>query len=101
MLSEKAAEGFQQNSTPIREIGKQFVQNEVKPCKGDVILDLGCGTGAVTAYLAELVGQEGKVLGVDPDKQRLKVAQESYKGIKNLICRRKHFEFSWYGFGNL
>ena len=84
MLSDKAAEGFQQNSTPIRERGKQFVQNEVKPCKGDVILDLGCGTGAVSAYLAELVGQEGKVLGVDPDKERLKVAQESYKGIKNL-----------------
>ena len=84
MSSDKAAEGFQQNSTPIRERGKQFVQNEVKPCKGDVILDLGCGTGAVSAYLAELVGQEGKVLGVDPDKERLKVAQESYKGIKNL-----------------
>ena len=57
MLSYKAAKGFQQNSTPIRERGQQFVQNEVKPCKGDVILDLGCGTGAVSAYLAELVGQ--------------------------------------------
>ena len=51
MSSDKAAEGFQQNSTPIRERGQQFVQNEVKPCKGDVILDLGCGTGAVRSLL--------------------------------------------------
>ena len=80
----KVAESYQQNSSWQRDIGTRFVQNEVKPCPGDVILDLGCGTGELSAYLAELVGQEGKVIGVDPDKGRLKLAQESHMAIKNL-----------------
>ena len=28
------------------------------------LLDLGCGTGELSAYLAELVGQDGKVVAV-------------------------------------
>ena len=84
MFNNKAAEAYQQNSSWQRENGKQFVQSEVKPCSGEMILDLGCGTGELSAYLAELVGQKGRVLGVDPDKERLKVAQESHKGRKNL-----------------
>ena len=44
---------------------------------GDVILDLGCGTGELSAYLAEPVGPEGKVIGVDPDKERGKGSNAS------------------------
>jgi SAM-dependent methyltransferase len=32
---------------------------------GDRILDLGCGSGEVTAEIASLVGREGAVAGVD------------------------------------
>jgi ubiquinone/menaquinone biosynthesis C-methylase UbiE len=32
---------------------------------GDRILDLGCGSGEVTAEIAQLVGREGVVAGVD------------------------------------
>ena len=78
------AEAYQRNSCFQREDGKRFIQNEIKPCLGDTILDLGCGTGELSVYLAELVGQKGKVVGVDPDNDRIKVAQESHKGIKNL-----------------
>ena len=56
----------------------------MKPRLGDTILDLGCGTGELSAYLAELVGQYGKVLGVDPNIHRIKVAQASRKEIRNL-----------------
>jgi len=52
---------------------------------GDAILDLGCSTGELLAHLAELVGQEGKVITVDPDIGRVHVAQETYMGVKNLI----------------
>ena len=45
---------------------------------GDVILDLGCGTGELSAYLAEPVGPEGKVMGVDPDKERIEMARQSH-----------------------
>ena len=78
------AEGYQQNSCFQREDGKRFLQNEVKPRLGDTVLDLGCGTGELSTYLAELVGQQGKVIAVDPDLYRLKLAQESHKRVKNL-----------------
>ena len=39
------------------------------------VLDLGCGTGYLTSLLAERVGANGRVLGVDPDSERIKVAK--------------------------
>ena len=36
------------------------------------------GTGNVTKVLAERVGSEGKVVAVDPDGERLKIAREKY-----------------------
>ncbi len=45
------------------------------PEKGNRVLDIGCGTGK---FLADLVGPEGKVVGVDSDPERLKMAREKY-----------------------
>jgi SAM-dependent methyltransferase len=38
---------------------------------GQVVADLGCGSGCYTFALAELVGSEGKVYAVDLDKKRI------------------------------
>ena len=61
-----------------------FIETEVCPQAGDTILDLGCGTGELSAYLAELVGPEGKVVAVDPDKERVLLAKQSFGEVKNL-----------------
>ena len=45
---------------------------------GSKVLDLGCGTGYLTKVLSERVGPEGKVVAVDPDGERLKIAREMY-----------------------
>ena len=80
-----AAEGYQQSSSDVQmEGGKLFIQSIVDPQPGDAILDLGCGTGELSAYLAELVEPEGFVVGVDPDVKRLNLAKESHRDIKNL-----------------
>ena len=34
--------------------------------EGSRVLEIGCGQGDTTVVLAELVGEEGKVIGVDP-----------------------------------
>ena len=48
------------------------------------MLDLGCGTGYLASVLAQRVGPEGKVTGVDPDRERIRLAQEQYGTINNL-----------------
>ena len=78
-FSSSAAEGYKQASFSVQKrSGEEFIQADVCPQVGDVILDLGCGTGELSAYLAELVGAEGKVIAVDPDKERIQLARQSH-----------------------
>jgi ubiquinone/menaquinone biosynthesis C-methylase UbiE len=44
---------------------RQRAVTALDPAAGDVVLDLGCGTGANFPYLREAVGSEGAVVGVD------------------------------------
>lgn len=84
MNNERAAKGYQKISTNRqRSFGMKLAKN-IAPCPGGVILDLGCGTGELSAYLTELVGRDGQVVAVDPDVSRVKLAQESHEGISNL-----------------
>ena len=84
-FSSSAAEGYKQASfSAQKRIGEDFIQIDVCPQVGDVILDLGCGTGELSAYLAELVGAEGKVIAVDPDKERIQLARQSHGHMTNL-----------------
>ena len=85
MGSKSAAEGYKQASLSVqKKDGEMFIQTDVCPQAGDAILDLGCGTGELSAYLAELVGPEGNVVGVDPDKERIQLARKTHSEIKNL-----------------
>jgi len=83
--SYNAAEEYKQSSLSVQKVdGEMFIQADVCPQACDAILDLGCGTGELSAYLAELVGPEGKVVAVDPDKERLLLAQQNYGQVQNL-----------------
>ena len=44
-----------------REEGKKLI-DDVEIHRGHVILDLGCGTGELSAYLSELVRHDGRVV---------------------------------------
>ena len=48
------------------------------------MLDMGCGTGHVSKHIADIVGPDGLVVGVDPDAERIKIAKENYKAVSNL-----------------
>jgi ubiquinone/menaquinone biosynthesis C-methylase UbiE len=54
--------------------------------KGMHILDIGCGRGDVSFLLADMVGIEGSVLGLDLDDNALEVAREraSENKLKNV-----------------
>lgn len=42
--------------------------------RGDSVLDVACGTGALTRAALERVGSQGKVVGLDPNQDMLSVA---------------------------
>ncbi|OIW24573.1 S-adenosyl-L-methionine-dependent methyltransferase [Coniochaeta ligniaria NRRL 30616] len=45
---------------------------QVRP--GEHVLDIGCGPGNLTAHIADLVGQAGTVVGIDPSPERIAIA---------------------------
>jgi SAM-dependent methyltransferase len=46
------------------------------PIPGEIVLDVGCGTGTTTLRLAHAVGPSGQVLGVDISEQQLGLARQ-------------------------
>ncbi len=52
--------------------------------EGMVVLDVGCGTGAISSDIAKIVGENGKVIGIDNTKKFIESGQQSYSGINNL-----------------
>ncbi len=71
------AEHYEKDSSIQREDGHKII-DLLAPKKGMKILDLGCGTGYFSKFLADLVGPDGQVVGVDPDGERIKVARNKY-----------------------
>jgi ubiquinone/menaquinone biosynthesis C-methylase UbiE len=51
---------------------------------GNNVLDVGCGTGAITKDIVKLVGQNGKVKGIDSSEHLIRQAKETFSGIPNL-----------------
>ena len=74
--SDVLAQLYDDHSEPQFEHGLQLIKNHLRPGKGESILDLGCGTGRLSLELARQVGNQGKVIGVDPNKERVEVARK-------------------------
>ena len=52
--------------------------------EGIKVLDVGCGTGAITKGIADLVGQEGQVVGIDTSEDLINIGKDMNEQIKNL-----------------
>jgi FkbM family methyltransferase len=54
--------------------------------KGDHVIDVGCGIGELTCWLAEQVGPEGKVVAIDISTEQLELAKQraNEKGLSNI-----------------
>ena len=48
------------------------------------VLDVGAGTGAISAGIACAVGPSGRVLGIDRDETMIRLARERHAGVANL-----------------
>lgn len=52
--------------------------------EGMLVLDIGCGTGAISKDVAKIVGEKGKVIGIDNTQKFIESGKETYKEISNL-----------------
>src|SRR4051812_32982052 len=55
--------------------------------KGDHVLDVGCGSGSITASMASLVGDTGSVTGIDTSEHLIEIARAHNSALNNV-----HFE---------
>ncbi|XP_011406109.1 PREDICTED: uncharacterized methyltransferase C70.08c-like [Amphimedon queenslandica] len=55
----------------------------LSPQSTAVVLDIGCGTGRLSKILSDRL-VDGRVVGVDPDEERIKIAMDEGKGRTNL-----------------
>jgi ubiquinone/menaquinone biosynthesis C-methylase UbiE len=62
--------------------------------EGMSILDVGCGTGAITKDIANIIGPVGKIIGIDNTERFILSGIEKYGYIKNLnLIHIDFFEF--------
>lgn len=60
--------------------------------KGMHVLDLGTGTGVLVPYLSEIVGETGRVVGVDISEGMLTRAREKFGKLPNITFLKIDFE---------
>lgn len=48
---------------------------------GDIVLDIGCGTGRLALYVSKIVGPSGSLTGIDPSPYRVGIADRKCKGM--------------------
>ena len=81
-LTSEAAQGYEQLFVPA--IFHQWpakLINAAGISPGDDVLDVGCGTGALTRELTAVVGEQGSVCGLDFSDSMLGVAREICPGV--------------------
>ena len=73
-------------------VGNPFTHAEIK--KGDTVLDLGCGAGVDLLVASLLVGDEGKVFGVDITPKMVEIATAHAKELdaKNIKVLESSFD---------
>ncbi len=60
---------------------------------GQRVLDVACGTGALTCQLPEWVGSAGSVVGLDPSPEMLAVARRKAPGLSWIEARAEALPF--------
>ena len=68
----------------------QQLLDRIGVTRGMICLDMGCGGGNVALLMAGLVGPEGRVIGIDADREILALAKEDAEtaGIPNVTFQQ-------------
>lgn len=77
------------NQTISQPLVVAFMLEQLEPLPGDKILDIGSGSGWTTALLAEIVGEKGKVIGLEVIPELKEFGEKNaakYNGTTEFIC---------------
>lgn len=80
----RSAEDYLKFAAELQNVHGLELMEKMKPVQGEEVLDLGCGTGYLSSVLAERVGTEGRVMAIDPDCSRIRVAKNAFGHVTNL-----------------
>lgn len=77
-ISEEGSEGLGKLDYFFNPTTQEFLLSAgLKP--GMTVLDIGCGSGVMTCWIAKIVGKNGKVIGIENDQNQLNAAQRNSK----------------------
>jgi phosphatidylethanolamine/phosphatidyl-N-methylethanolamine N-methyltransferase len=63
------------------ELARRMVAG-IRPDEDNVVLELGVGTGAITKFLQEIVSDESSYLGIELDRDLVRVLKKNYPDMK-------------------
>lgn len=87
-LWQVSGSGFWQVHPGAAQMLADAVVNALEPKPGDIALDLYCGVGLFAGVLAEIVGSEGLVVGVESDGLAVRDARFNLKDLGNVSIER-------------
>ena len=71
-------------------IRKVIDRMDIQP--GESILDLGSGTGRNDSFIAQKIGREGSILGLDVSKEMLNLSQKRCQSYPNVEFKEQRIE---------
>lgn len=80
----KMAYCYQKHSQSQYEAGQFLIRAELLPADIALLVDVGCGTGEITADLAIAVSPKERVVGIDSNPHHIEVAKTTWRHISNL-----------------
>jgi trans-aconitate methyltransferase len=83
-------EAYDDDTGFVHEYGGSVV-DLLEPQPGERVLDLGCGTGHLTADIAERVGESGVAVGVDASAEMVDRARERYPDLRFTVADAREY----------
>ncbi len=76
--SKESADWYDRNCDHQYQKGQMLITKmDIKT--GESILDLGCGTGQQAMNVAGIIGPSGRIIGIDPSSERIRIAQQKIR----------------------
>ncbi len=94
----KRAKGYDASGIAGLESWRREAIHRLNLKRGDVVVDVGCGTGLNFALLQEAVGPEGKIIGLDLtdamlDQAKQRVTDHGWKNVELVQSDAAKYEF--------